>query len=74
MAAALQLALRKASVIGAFDSTENAPIYACLYGVDETLAVPVVPGAVGLWGIVQTALSAGLFLFLLALRNQFKIE
>ncbi len=73
--AAALLAVRQSLAIGAFDTTQSAPVYACLYGFDETLVAPVVPGAVGLWSAVQTALAAALwFLFLLALRNQFSIE
>ena len=74
-AAAVLLAIRQSSVIGAHDSSKNAQIYTCLYGTDGDPKAPVVPGAVVLWGIGQTLLSAALwFLFLLALRNQFKIK
>ena len=74
-AAAVLLAIRQSSVIGALDSSKNAQIYTCLYGTDGDPKAPVVPGAVVLWGIGQTLLSAALwFLFLLALRNQFKIK
>ena len=73
--AAVLVAVRQSSVIGAFDSSKSTQIYACLYGYDETLRSPVVPDDVVLWGIGQTAVSAALlFLFLLALRNQFKIK
>ncbi|MGO9170656.1 MAG: hypothetical protein ACLP7P_01630 [Rhodomicrobium sp.] len=75
VAAAALLAVRQSSVFGAFDSTKSTQIYACLYGFDANLKAPVVPDAVVLWGIGQTAVSAALlFLFLLALRNQFKIK
>jgi len=75
VSAAALLAVRQSSVFGAFDSTKSAQIHACLYGYDETLKAPKVPDAVVLWGIGQTVLSATLlFLFLLALRNQFKIK
>ena len=75
VAAAALLAVRQGSAIGAFGSANSSGILACLYGFDEKLRAPAVPGAVVLWGIGQTVLSAALlFLFLLALRNQFKIK
>ncbi|MGO9546894.1 MAG: hypothetical protein ACLPPF_19125 [Rhodomicrobium sp.] len=63
-------------MFGAFDSTKSTQIYACLYGFDANVKPALaVPDAVVLWGIGQTAVSAALlFLFLLALRNQFKIK
>jgi hypothetical protein len=74
-AAASLLAIRQGSVLGALDSLKSAQIYACLYGQDSESKAPVIPDAVMLWGIGQTVLSAALwFLFLLALRNRFKIE
>ncbi len=60
-------------MIGGLDSSENAQIYTCLYGTDGDPKAPAVPGAVVRWGIGQTLLSAARW-FLLALRNQFKIE
>ncbi len=76
VAAASLLAAKKSSVFAAFDSAEKSTqIYACLYGFDERTRTAVVPDAVVLWGIWQTVASAALlFLFLLALRNQFKIK
>ena len=73
--AALLVAFRQSSVFGTFDSTKSTQIYACLYGWDGELRTPLVPGGVMLWGTLQAVLSAALwFLFLLALRNQFKIK
>jgi hypothetical protein len=75
VADAALLGVRQGSVIGAFDSASGTRIYACLYGFDGKLRAPAVPGAVVLWGIGQTVLSAALlFLLLLALRNQFKVK
>jgi Pentapeptide repeats (9 copies) len=74
-AAAIQLAVRQALVIGGLDSGRNAAANVCLYGYDEKLRAAAVPDAAVLWGIVQTLLSAGLwFLFLLGLRNRFRIK
>jgi hypothetical protein len=43
--------------------------------MDEKLRVAAVPDGAVLWGIVQTLLAAGLwFLFLLGLRNRFRIK
>ncbi len=74
--AAELLAFKKSSVFAAFDTADKgAQIYGCLYGIDPDLRMPVVPDAVVFWGIWQTVLSAALlFLFLLALRNHFKIK
>ena len=76
VAAASLLAAKKSSVFASFNSAEKSTqIYACLYGFDERTRTAVVPDAVVLWGIWQTVASAALlFLFLLALRNQFKIK
>ena len=76
VAAASLLAAKKSSVFASFDSAEKSTqIYACLYGFDERTKTAIVPDAVVIWGIGQTVVSAALlFLFLLALRNQFKIK
>ena len=61
------------SISGLGRSEKLAQSYACLYGKNER--VPIMPDAVVLAGIVQTILSAVLiFLFLLALRNYFRIK
>jgi hypothetical protein len=75
-ASAIMLALKKNSVFAGFDTAEKSTrLYACLYGYDDDHKTPRVPNAVVLWGIWQTFLSTALlFLFLLGLRNRFKIK
>ena len=81
---ALTLAIRKGFLFLGLDQAEVlTQINACLYGVDIASTagrvggelVPVLPYAVGFLSLVQTLLSAVLiFLFLLAVRNMFKIK
>ena len=58
-------------------------MHACLFGVDANIeagrvggeVVPVIPVRIGVLSLVQTVLSAALiFLFLMAVRNMFKIR
>jgi hypothetical protein len=62
---------------------KDTQIYACLYGLTEGFGsahgvkdlVPALPDWVAMYGFLQTAFSAALlFLFLLALRNHFRIR
>jgi Pentapeptide repeats (9 copies) len=75
VAAALRLN-KTSSVLAAFESANNSTHnYACLYGYDEKMKMPLVPYAVVAWAGAQTVGSSVLlFLFLLALRNYFKIK
>lgn len=86
LSAAIGLSIRKALPFAGVGSTEKVnQIYACLYGVHgDALAIgsplpdrftPVIPDAVDYLGIVQLLLSLVLlFLFLLAVRNHFRIR
>lgn len=69
---AFELALRKGLLaLGWEKSSRLDQIYSCLYGKAE----PAVSFAVSMGGLVQTVLSAVfIFLFLLALRNRFRIK
>lgn len=84
--AALGLSIRRGLIFSGIDSSQKIDqIYACLYGTyafGATSAsalsnrlVPVIPDSVSLLGLIQTILSSLLaFLFLLALRNHFRIR
>jgi hypothetical protein len=76
--AALDLSLRKALPFPGVGSTEELYlIYTCLYGrYDETLrSMPVIPKLTACLGIWQLLISLVLiFLFLLAVRNHFRIR
>jgi hypothetical protein len=83
--AALYLALKKGFIISLDQSDKLLQTHACLFGVyDEKSSfgaiaaqqlIPIVPDQVVFVGICQSMISAALiFLFLLALRNQFKIR
>ena len=77
-------ATRKGFLFLGLDQAEVlTQMHACLFGIDVTTTagrvgaklVPVVPYGVNLLGLLQTILSAALlFLFLLAVRNMFKIK
>jgi uncharacterized protein YjbI with pentapeptide repeats len=69
-ASALYLSIRKGSIFaGLGDADKLAHDYACLYGEK------IFPDAVMYAGLVQTVISAALvFLFLLAIRNHFRIK
>jgi Pentapeptide repeats (9 copies) len=69
---AFELSLRKGLLaLGWEKSSRLDQIYSCLYGKAE----PAVSFAVSMGGLVQTVLSAVfIFLFLLALRNRFRIK
>jgi uncharacterized protein YjbI with pentapeptide repeats len=71
--AALQYAFNRGFIVG-WDSPEtDKPALKCLYGSDADGSV--IPGGVVFAGKAQTLTSAVLvFLFLLALRNQFRIK
>lgn len=81
---ALLLALKKGTILGGLDAAgKDSQIYACLYGLTEGYGsahgvkdfVPTVPDWVAMYGLAQSAFSAALlFLFLLALRNHFRIR
>jgi len=75
---AIFLAIHKGSVSGLGGSEKLAQAYTCLYGEegrDTALGPPRIPDAVAFWGMAQTLLSAPLiFLFLLAVRNHFRIK
>lgn len=73
LASAIFLAIHKGSVAGLGGSEKLAQTYACLYG--EERGAPIIPDAVAFMGMAQTLLSAPLiFLFLLAVRNHFRIK
>ncbi len=84
VADAFLLATRKGFLFLGLDQAEVlTQMHACLFGIDVTTTagrvggelVPVVPFGVNLLGLLQTILSAALlFLFLLAVRNMFKIK
>ena len=85
-AAALNLSLHKGLVfLGLIPVSKLNQIHACLYGIHTggaaqpsqlpTSFSPVIPDAVTFLGFIQHALSAVLiFLFLLAIRNHFRIK
>lgn len=72
--AAIYLSVNNGLVISGLGRSEKLmQSYACLYGKNEL--DPIMPDAVVFVGIAQTILSAVLiFLFLLALRNYFRIK
>ena len=86
--AALGLSLRKGLLFIGLDSTDKLnQIYACLYDVFTEPGtkiepggltagfIPVIPDSIAFLSIVQLLLSAVLiFLFLLAVRNHFRIK
>jgi uncharacterized protein YjbI with pentapeptide repeats len=82
--AAVQLSLRKGLIVLGGESAEKVnQVYACLYGVDKTYAAalntsersPAIPDSIAVLGMGQTLVSAVLiFLFLLAVRNYFRIK
>lgn len=77
MTAALYLSVNNNLVISGLGCTEKlAQSYGCLYGNDGKVRLPpTMPDAVVFAGIVQTIFSAILiFLFLLGLRNYFRIK
>ena len=82
---ALGLSIRKALPFAGVVSSEKLnEIYACLYGIHGATAAavdlpdrftPIIPDAVDFLGIAQLLLSLALiFLFLLAVRNHFRIR
>lgn len=78
---ALELSIHKALPLAGIASPEKLnQIYACLYGIRTDSALterftPVIPGWVYYPGMLQTLFSLVLiFLFLLALRNHFRIR
>lgn len=81
---ALLLAIKKGVLfLGIVPAEKINQAYACLYGLDESYSaarrgsdlIPVVPDAVAIAGIVQALLSAILiFLFLMVMRNHFRIR
>ena len=82
-AAALYLSFHKGSLIAGLGGSDKlTQAYACLYGEDSSFGeltrqklIPVIPDAVVFWSLGPTILSAALiFLFLLAVRNQFRIK
>lgn len=79
---ALYLSIRKALIFPGLGPDQKLDqSYACLYGSTKLSAdgsdrvIPVIPDSVAYLGIAQTLISAVLiFLFLLAVRNQFRIK
>lgn len=82
MASALYLSVHKGSLVAGLSGSDKLlQAYACLYGEDTSYTasaqqlIPVIPDAVVFLGLLQTVLSATfIFLFLLALRSQFRIK
>ncbi len=86
LGAAFELSFRNGVLFPGFTSARNQnQIYRCLYGVeadDGNLSAqqrsrlpPAVPAGVAILGLMQNLYSAGLiFLFLLAVRNHFRIK
>lgn len=86
IASAIALSLRKGLLFFGLDSTDKLnQIYACLYGLHPKSKIeanslpdqfsPVIPDIVGFLGLLQLLISAILvFLFLLAVRNSFRIR
>ena len=84
--AALDLSLRKGLLFPGVGSSEKlSQIYRCLYGIEPRLAIkysqaprrllPNIPDVVGFLGLAQNLISVVLiFLFLLAVRNHFRIK
>jgi hypothetical protein len=82
--AAIYLALRKALIFPGLGQDQKLDqAYACLYGTtslagnanEHARVIPIIPDSVAYLGIVQTLISAVLiFLFLLAVRNHFRIK
>ena len=84
--AALGLSLRKGLLFVGLDSTDKLnQIYGCLYGIytDKTVVPdqlpdafsPVIPDGIAFLGLLQLLYSAVvIFLFLLAVRNHFRIK
>ncbi len=77
---AIYVALRKAFVLPGFGSDQKLSLaYACLYGKtsisEDGRPLALVPDSIAFFGIAQTLTSAVLiFLFLLAVRNHFRIK
>ncbi len=73
---ALYLSLNKALIFSGIGTPEYlSQSYACLYGTMGENLPPVIPDYVAFMGILQTVFSGTLiFLFLLAVRNQFRIR
>ncbi len=73
---ALYLSAKNALLfIGAGKSEEVSAVYSCLYGVKPGTIEPFIPISSAFIQIGQNVLSGVLiFLFLLAVRNQFKIK
>lgn len=85
LVSAIGLALRRGLVIAGLESSDKINhIYACLYGVYGTAQTPgnldyrftpVIPDSVMFLGFAQALISAVLiFLFLLAVRNHFRVK
>ena len=78
LTSAIFLAIHKGLVGGLGGSEKLAQTYACLYGEDQSAPVSrrqIIPDAVAFAGFVQAVFSAPLiFLFLLAVRNHFRIK
>ena len=75
LSAALGLSLHRglAALSGLGDKLPDW--YACLYGVHDESARPIIPDEVSFFGFAQTVFSAVMiFLFLLALRNRFRLR
>lgn len=84
LTAAAQLSFKKSLLFIGWEQSEKInQYYACLYGVEAsyrsaqkgTAFTPAIPDRVFVWSLFQTLISAVLiFLFLLAVRNHFKIK
>jgi hypothetical protein len=77
LTAAIYLSVHNGLVISGLSRTEKlSQSYACLYGSDGKDGLsPIMPDGVVFAGLAQTILSAALiFLFLLGLRNYFRIK
>ncbi|GAA6211179.1 hypothetical protein NBRC116602_09190 [Hyphomicrobiales bacterium 4NK60-0047b] len=82
--ASFHLSIKKGLLVLGWDASEKfTQDYACLYGVNKQYlavekggeVVPIIPNNIVAWQMIQTLLSAILiFLFLLGLRNNFKLK
>lgn len=79
---AVYLSIRKALIFPGLGQDQKLDqAYACLYGTTKLSAdgsvrvIPIIPDSVAYLGIAETLISAVLiFLFLLAVRNHFRIK
>ena len=77
LASAIYLAVHKGSIFAGLGGSEKlTQVYACLYGeYGGDRHLPIIPDAVVYAGLGQTVFSAVMiFLFLLAVRNHFRIK